>query len=267
MSNTVAFFGATGGVTGACLVHTLNAGHKAIALVRTPWKLRNQLKEQGISESTLSSQLNIVQGNATDKSAVKSTLTAGGAGTLPAMIITGLGAAPKMGWELSHPMRFITIDQPTLCGDAAHVLVDAISELYTEQPSLKTHKPSLVFVSTTGISRGPEDVPYGMRTFYHSILAVPHKDKKIMEETYRGAIEGENPLFSNVTGIRPTWLTGTMSVNDGKGLEHVKAGTEDKPEQGFSIARADVGQWMFHNLIADMSTKTRWEGQMCSLTH
>ena len=255
---TIAFFGATGGVTGTCLIHTLRAGHKCVALVRTPEKLRKQLQEQGVSESTLSSQLLILPGSATDKSAVKSTLTAGGAGTLPATVITGVGAAPKFGgW------RILTIDQPTLCGDSAQTLVEALTEVYNEQPQLANSKPSLVFVSTTGISRGVEDVPFGMRTLYHGFLHTPHLDKKLMEDTFRNSI-GKFRVF---TGIRPTLLSGTTDVKDAKGLEHVKAGTEDKPATGFSIGRADVGHWMFQNLLNDAQAQQKWEGQMISLTY
>lgn len=255
---TIAFFGATGGVTGTCLIHSLRAGHRCVALVRTPEKLRKQLQEQGIAESTLSSQLLIVSGSTTDKSAVKSTLTAGGAGTLPSRIITGVGAAPQFGgW------RLVTIDQPTLCGDSAKTLVEALTEVYSEQPKLATNKPSLVFVSTTGISRGVEDVPFGMRTLYHGILHTPHLDKKQMEDTFRDSVG----KFRIVTGIRPTLLSGTTDVKDAKGLEHVRAGTEDKPATGFSIGRADVGHWMFQNLLNDAEAQKKWEGQMVSLTY
>ena len=255
---TIAFFGATGGVTGACLVHTLRAGHKCVALVRTPDKLRKQLEEQGITEPTLSSQLLIVSGSATDKSAVKSTLTVGGAGTLPSIIITGVGAAPKFGgW------RLVTIDQPTLCGDSAKTLVEALTEVYNEQPKPTTNKPSLVFVSTTGISRGVEDVPFGMRFLYHQLLHTPHLDKKQMEDTFRDS----TGTFKSLTGIRPTLLSGTTDVKDVKGLEFVKAGTEDKPATGFSIGRADVGHWMFENLLNDAGAQKKWEGQMISLTY
>ncbi len=229
-----------------------------MALVRTPDKLRKQLQEQGISETTLSSQLLIVSGSATDKSAVKSTLTAGGSGTLPSIIITGVGAAPKFGgW------RVVTIDQPTLCGDAANTLVAALTEVYNEQPKLATYKPSLVFVSTTGISRGTEDVPFGMRFLYHQILHIPHMDKKQMEDTFRDNV-GQ---FKNVTGIRPTLLSGTVSVNDAKGLESIRAGTEDKPAQGWSISRADVGHWMFQKLLNDAAAQKKWGGQMVTLTY
>ena len=265
---TVAFFGATGGVTGSCLIHTLRAGHQCVALVRTPEKLRRQLQESGVSETTISSQLLIVAGSATDKSSVKSTLTVGGSG-LPSTIVTGLGAAPAIGgWEICHPTRFLKMDQPNICEDAAKTLIEVLTDLYTERPKLATHKPSLVFVSTTGVTRGPEDVPWGMQTLYHGVLEVPHLDKKNMENAYRdNLISKETAVFRAVTGIRPTLLKGTSSVEDGKGLDFVKAGTEDKPATGFTVSRADVGHFMFQNLINDATAKQRWEGQMISLTY
>lgn len=266
---TIAFFGATGGVTNACLVHSLRAGHKCVALVRTPEKLRKQLQEQGVSEATLSSQLLIISGNAVDKAAVKSTLTAGGLGTLPSIIVTGLGGAPNMGgWSVRHPLRLFDLDQPTICADAARTLVDALTEIYSEQPTVATHKPSLTFVSTTGISRGPEDVPFGMRMLYHIALEIPHADKKNMENVYRDNVEQQQgAVFKVVTGMRPTLLSGGVSVDQAKGLAKVRAGTEDKPATGFRIGRADVGHWMFQNLVHDAEARRKWEGQMVSLTY
>ena len=78
------------------------------------------------------------------------------------------------------------MDQPEICGKAASVLVSALKEIYEETPSLRNSaKPSLTFVSTTGITTGPADVPWSMRFLYHVILATPHVDKKKMEDVYR----------------------------------------------------------------------------------
>jgi hypothetical protein len=265
---TIAFFGATGGVTNSCLVHTLRAGYKCVALVRTPEKLRQQLKDQEISDETLNNLI-ITSGNAIDKSAVKATLTVAGPGTLPSTIVTGLGGAPKLGgWEFCHPLRVFTIDQPTLCADAARTLIDALTEIYREQPQLASQKPSLIFGSTTGVTRGPEDVPLGMRMLYHGALQVPHEDKKNMENLYRGNVENkEGAVFRVVSGIRPTLLTGGVTVTGAKGLDCVRVGTEDKPATGFTIGRADVGHWMFQYLIHDQAGRQQWEGQMVSMTY
>lgn len=261
---TLAFFGATGGCTNAVLVHALRNGYRCVALVRTPSKLRQQLLDQKISEGTLSSQLLIITGNAVDKNNVKAALTAGGPNTLPSTIITGLGAAPKVGWTPSKPLTFFSIDQPSICQDAARTLVDGMTEILQEQPELKAKKPSLIFVSTTGVSRGAEDVPYSMRWLYHKTLAVPHLDKRAMETVYRD--HGDKNVFRAVSGIRPTLLSGEANADAGAGLNKVRAGTEDKPALGYNIKRADVGHWVFQNLIHNEQARSQWEGQMCSLT-
>jgi hypothetical protein len=261
---TLAFFGATGGCANAVLVHALRNGYKCVALVRTPSKLRQLLLDQKITEEILSSQLIITSGNAIDKETVKSTLTAGGPGTLPRTIITGLGAAPKVGWTPSKPFTFFTIDQPSICQDAAKTLVDAMTEILQEQAGLQSKKPALIFVSTTGITRGVEDVPFWMRWLYHWALHVPHLDKKAMEDMYRD--KGDKVVFRAVSGVRPTLLSGAVDADSGIGLEKVRAGSEDKPALGYNIKRADVGQWIFKNLVHDEQAKSKWEGQMCSLT-
>ena len=266
---TIAFLGATGGCVNTCLVHTLRGGYKCVALVRTPEKLRKQLADQGVSESTLSSQLIVTQGNALSAADVKKTLTAGGSGTLVGTIVTGLGASPSLTFDWRHPLDIVKIDQPTLCGDAAEALLTALAEIYSEQPALKASKPALTFVSTTGITRGAEDVPAAMRYLYHSILAEPHKDKKNMENAFRGNMEkgGDEQVFRCVTGMRPTLLAGTVDVKDGQGVDTVRAGTEQHPTLGYTVKRADVGEWIYKHLINDTAARRQWEGEMITLTH
>ncbi|KIW49291.1 hypothetical protein PV05_10984 [Exophiala xenobiotica] len=267
MSNHVAFFGATGGVTNAILVHTLLAGMHATALVRTPSKLRKQLESQGLDSALLDSNLTMIEGNALDVASVKKTLLAHAQGSLPQYIVTGLGGSPALTFNWRHPGHIATLDNPTICETAARTLVTGLREIYAEQPALKAHKPLLTFISTTGVSRGPEDVPLAMRFLYHQSLAVPHKDKKAMENVYRGEMEKgqQESVFRNIVGIRPTLLAGTVSYTDAAGLEGVKVGTESKPALGYSIKRADVGHWVFENVISDKG-KGKWEGEMVSLT-
>ncbi|KAI1623751.1 hypothetical protein EDD37DRAFT_632420 [Exophiala viscosa] len=259
-STTVAFFGATGGVTNAILIHTLLAGYKATALVRTPAKLIKQLTEQGLDEVLVAKNLTIIEGNALDVAAVKGTLTA--RDDLPTHIVTGLGGSPSLQFDPCHPLHIAKLDNNNICETAAKTLVTALREIYVEKPHLAERKPLLMFVSTTGISRGPEDVPFGMRFMYHQMLAVPHADKKKMENVYRA----DNGAFRNVTGIRPTLLTGAVEYTDVVGLEKVSSGTEAKPARGFSIKRADVGHWVFENLINEEKRRPELEGEMVSLT-
>ena len=267
---TVAFFGATGGITNATLVHTLLGGYRVAALVRTPDKLRKQLTDQGLKESLIAQNLTIVSGNALEVAAVKSTLTAAiFNGRLPSHIVTGLGGTPHMQLDWKNPGHVITLDNPTLCGTAAAALVTALEELYAERPHLAADKPLLTFVSTTGISRGPEDVPLGMRLFYHQALAIPHVDKRKMEEIFRS--DATKPksksVFRNVIGIRPAFLAGTPAYTDANGLAKVKYGVENNPAVGYSIKRADAGHWIFHYVIEPATRKTELEGEMVTLTY
>lgn len=263
---SVAFFGATGGVTNAVLVHTLNAGYKAAALVRTPAKLQKQLSDQALDETTIAKQLVLNEGNALDVAAVKRTLLSLDPGRLPNYIVTGLGGSPKFNVDMCHPLHIATLDNVEICETAAKTLVTALEEIFTEQPPLKADKPLLIFLSTTGVSRGPEDVPFAMRFLYHQMLAIPHADKRKMENIYRGEVEKNAPVFRNVVGIRPTLLTGTVSYTDASGLEGVRSGYEHKPATGYSIKRADVGHWIFQNLVSETTRNPGAEGQMISLS-
>jgi hypothetical protein len=263
----VAFFGATGGCTFACLVHTLNAGINAVALVRTPSKLTALLKSQGLDEATISAHLTTIQGNAHDAAAVKRTLTAGG--SFVDVIVTGLGGAPAVSFNWRAPLQLFTLDDVHVCEKAANTVTAALRELYKEQPALKAQQPLLSFISTTGVTRGPEDVPFAMRFLYHHMLAVPHADKKKMENVFRdnaAGEEGTESVFRAVVGVRPTLLTGSANVKDAAGLGKVRAGTESKPAVGYTIKRADVGEWIFRNVVESGEGRKRWEGQMATLT-
>ncbi|KAK5090051.1 hypothetical protein LTS08_007388 [Lithohypha guttulata] len=271
MSDTICFFGATGGTTNASLTLTLTSqSHRAIALVRNPDKLRQQLiSQQKVDESLIDKKLTIVQGNALDvedvKRALLANIVAGKDDRLPFMLKSGLGGAPALQFDIYHPLHIITLNNPILCESAAKTLVCALSELYAEQPGLAQNKPAVTFVSTTGVSRGAEDVPLAMRFLYHQLLAVPHADKRKMEDTFRDNMLEDAPVFKSVTGIRPTLLSGAGIIAEGKGLETVRAGTECKPETGYTISRADVGSWVFENVIRTQG-KGRWIGEMVSLT-
>ncbi|KAL6245579.1 hypothetical protein RBB50_007578 [Rhinocladiella similis] len=273
----VAFFGATGGVANAVLVHTLLSGHQAVALVRTPSKLRDQLTSQGLDAALIDGNLAMVQGNALEVASVKKTLLASPGGAFPTHIVTGLGGTPSLTFDWCHPGHIATLDNPTVCETAAKTLVAALREIYADErvgasspPKTRKAKPLLAFVSTTGISRGVEDVPFAMRFLYHQALAIPHADKKKMEDVYRGEMdegtgEGEG-VFRNVVGIRPTLLSGSVDYKDAKGLEGLKIGTESAPALGFNVKRADVGHWVYENVISPNGTG-KWEGEMVSLTN
>jgi hypothetical protein len=262
---TIAFFGATGPCVNACLVRTLQAGHCVAALARTPLKLKKKLHTQGLSEDTLSRQLIIIQGDALDVAATKRTLTAGGG--LVTTIVSGLGGVPKFTFNFWRPFQIFTLDNPTICATATQTLFNALQELYGETPELAANKPLVTFISTTGVTTGPVDVPFWLRFVYHQTLAIPHADKRNMEALYRTNMaepDSTKRLFSNIVGVRPTLLAGGENVSDGIGLDKVRVGRERKPELGYKIRRADVGHWIFENVINNGAQG--WEGEMVTLT-
>lgn len=267
----VLFLGATGGCANAALVHTLRASIPCIALARTPSKLVSQLEAQSLTPAQLAN-LTTLPGNALSQPDVKAALLAHNS-TIPATIVTGLGGSPKLQFDACSPLHIAGLDDPHVCATAARTLVAALREIYAEQPALAAKKPSVVFVSTTGVSRGKEDVPFAMRFLYHQALALPHKDKREMEDVLRAEDEasttsdkGADGVFRAVSGVRPTLLAGAVDVNDGLGWEKLRAGTEEAPEMGYSVKRADVGEWIFMNLVRDGEGKEKWEGEMASLT-
>lgn len=271
MSKTVCFFGATGGVANACLTATLKSGeYKAIAMVRTPEKLKTQLMElQGLDESTIDERLTIVKGNAIEladvQSALLTNITSKTDHRLPHMIVSGLGGTPHLKFEICKPLQIAGLDNPTICEDAAKTVLSALKNIYADQPALATNKPGIVVVSTTGISRGVEDVPFSMRFLYHQILAEPHQDKKKMEDVFRDDQSGSEPLLASATGIRPTLLMGTGALKESIGLDKIRVGVETAPETGFTIQRADVGIWMFEKIIKG-DEDGKWRSEMVSLT-
>lgn len=77
----------------------------------------------------------------------------------------------------------------------------------------------------------------------------------------------DEAVFSGVIGIRPTLLTGGTNADEGVGWEKIRAGTEDQPAVGWTVSRADVGQWIWVNAVSDLSRRVEWEGRSVSLTN
>lgn len=261
---TIAFFGATGGCANACLTHTLLSGFNVTALARTPSKLTDQLLAQGVSQETLDRQLTIIKGDATDISSVKETLLSKKTGILASTIISGIGGSPRLQKSFCEPIVF---DNPNICEESAAAIRTALQEIYKENAEYKATKPLLVVISTTGISKVKEDVPFGFRTFYHKGLAVPHEDKRKMEAAlleHMSQADEESRVFRAFVSVRPSLLTGDNSIKTGKGWETLRVGTEEEPAVGYTIQRADVGQWIFEEIVRRGSE--RWFGKMVTLT-
>ncbi|TPX21770.1 hypothetical protein DIZ76_015733 [Coccidioides immitis] len=262
----VAFFGATGGCANACLVHTLKAGYKASALARIPPKLINLLLSQGIDQFTIDSNLTVIQGDATDIAAVKRALVPGpNNGRMVSTIISGLGGSPKLQLSALTP---VTLDNPHICEQSTNVLLSAIRELQSSQCSQAQQKPLLAIISTTGISSAAEDVPFLFRLFYHYFLAVPHQDKRKMERAIISSMDTTDPSDRPLRGfvsVRPSLLTGDHNITSGRGWKTLRVGTEDKPAVGYTIQRADVGEWIFEQVLKTGAEK--WMNRMVTLTN
>lgn len=262
MSPTAAFFGATGGCANACLAFTLKAGYTASALARTPSKLTNLLLSQGIDQETIDANLTIIQGDATDLESVKSALLPDPDDkTIAPIIISGLGSCPKLQGSVCQP---VTLQNPTICEDATKTLLEAVRQIRAAQPEFK--QPLLLSISTTGIS-GIEDVPFAVRAMYHYFLAVPHKDKRKMEDlafASNSSVDPSERPFKAVIFVRPSFLVGDQNISSGKGYKTLRVGTEEKPAVGYTVSRADVGEWISKEIIQGGGEK--WFNKCVTLT-
>jgi hypothetical protein len=184
----------------------------------------------------------------------------------PAVIISGLGAAPKFQASLLHP---VTMDQPTICGDSMGVLLTALREL-TQENKLNT-RPFLAIVSTTGISP-TRDVPWLLVPLYRIALHTPHVDKKKMESALIEEGLKKDSALAGFATVRASLLTSGAS----KGLKAVRVGwerhasdpsleTTPGPAIGYFISRADVGKWIFESIIQTQGGE--WNRRLVTVTH
>lgn len=253
MPSTVAFFGATGGCAGFALAAALQAGHRCSALARTPEKLTASMLEKGVDKEALSN-LSIVKGDVRDEATVTETITIDG--EIADIIVSAIGSFPVLQWSLTRP---VVIQDATICEDAAKVLVQSVAKSHSAK------KPLLVSVSTTGIEPAgkPRDVPFLYIGLYHWLLRSPHEDKMKMEATIRQACSDSatSQHFKGFVNVKPTLLMDGES----RGVDKIRHGTEDSPAIGYAIRRAEVGAWIYANLIAKQA-QADWIGKGISLT-
>ncbi|KAF2456043.1 hypothetical protein BDY21DRAFT_380151 [Lineolata rhizophorae] len=274
----ITFFGATGGCAANTLALALKSGHTCVALARTPSKLRTLMTEgHGVSDETLNAQLTIVEGNIRDVAAVKRALVH--SNRLVDLIVSGVGSAPKPQKSLSQP---ITLHDPTICESAMASVTEALRALETDlaAPDVPVPKPSMVAISTTGVSARRRDVPLLFVPFYHWALAVPHADKARMEEAVvrAAAPPADGGVLAGFTIVRPSLLR----EGEARGVAAVRAGWElpagvpddaapgsepaPGPAVGYTITKADVGNWIFKELV-DREKAGKWAGKCVSLTY
>ncbi|KAI9833909.1 MAG: hypothetical protein M1819_003418 [Sarea resinae] len=266
---TLAFFGATGLCANAALAQTIKAGFHATAcsdilgtVVRTPSKLIKLLLDRGLEQSVLDGNLTIIQGDVKDEATVKKALTING--RLVDIVISGVGAIPSISWSW-NPMNIIGLGDATICETATRTILSAISSIMKE--SVLVAKPLMLVISTTGISDFTRDVPLALLPLYRPLLAIPHRDKKGMETALADSVKGNHAPIRGFIAVRPTLLT----AGAGLGVKKIRTGWEDLegegpgPALGYSIAREDVGSWIFEHIVQNHE-RDHWAGKMVSLT-
>lgn len=255
---TLAVFGATGGCAANAVVAALGAGIKCVALARTPSKLRGMLEDQyKVTPKTLDANLVIVEGNIRSIEDVKRTLAA--SGSLPDRILFTVGGSAKMQFSLWAP---ITLDDPHICEEGMKTLIAALRSCEDENVPLgpQGSRPLLFTISTVSMS-SRRDLAYLYYPLEYWLLNIPRSDKKALEKVIFSAALGPDSPFSGFAMVRPPLL------GEGKALgpDKVKAGwvwpdeqREEKvakgekeagPVIGWFVTKADVGRWIFDNLI------------------
>lgn len=254
-SQRIAFFGATGDCAGYSLANALNAGFDCVALARTPAKLTKSMTDKGVSSETLDKHLTVVSGNVKDVEAVKNALQLNG--QVVDTIVSGIGGTPTLQWSLWRP---VVLTDNTICQDAGSTILKALVQL---KP---VTKPTMINVSTTGIPpRGsPRDVPLSFAPLYHWLLAAPHKDKMMLEQRLSEHMQlpAEERGLNAYVNVKPSLLMD----GEGKGLQAIREGRDDKPAVGHTIQRKDVGLWMFEKLLRN-GVQEDWRNRSISVTY
>jgi hypothetical protein len=251
-------FGATGGCAANVVVAALHAGINCVAMVRTPAKLRGLLEDQyKVPPKTLDAHLVIVQGNIRSVEDIKRTLTV--SGRLPDRILFTVGGSPIVQFSLFAP---ITIDDPHICEEGMKNLITALRSCAAENVPLGPlgGRPVLITISTISMSTR-RDLAYLYYPLEYWLLNIPRNDKKAMEKVIFAAALGSSSPFGGFAMVRPPLLTegealGPTKVKAGwvwpdeQRKEKLAAGQKEAgPMIGWSITKADVGKWIFDNLI------------------
>ena len=199
--------------------------------------------------------LTIVDGSVTDLDTVRRTIQPGGSESpMVDIIVSGIGG--KLSFD--NPLN-PTLDNPTICQNGIRTILSAARSSSSDSD----HKPTLIAISTTGITDQCRDVPFAMMPVYYWLLKTPHEDKKVMERLIRD--ESVRPVRESGIGeytiVRPSMLTD----GDGVGLDKIQVGVEEQPAVGYFMAREDVGRWIFEVLVKP-GLKSDYLGKVVSIT-
>jgi len=210
-----------------------------------------------VTAKSLDENLLIIEGNIRSVEDVKRTLTA--SGSLPDRILFTVGGAPKLQFSLWAP---ITLDDPHICEEGMKTLIAALRSCEAENVPLgpQGSKPLLFTVSTISMS-SRRDLAYPYYPLEYWLLNVPRSDKVALERVIFEAALGPGSPFGGFAMVRPP----VLSEGQALGPEKVKAGwvwpdqqrkekvakgeKEAGPVIGWIVTKADVGRWIFDNLI------------------
>ena len=281
------FFGATGGCTLACLSATLSTINTTSttkthvrALARNPQKLTDALITRKVPQEAVNKHLTIIKGDVKDRRSVEEALSFPAQQSVD-LIISGIGGAPKITW---NPLRPFSLTDPPISADATRTILSALRSVQGEQGSYAgAKKPLFVCISTTGLSEKQRDVSILFWAFYHWALAVPHEDKRDMEQQLDALMssrEEESPLSGAVV-LRPSLLLDGPA----KGGDSIRVGWEWSPSVktdskepgpaiGYTISRDSVGTWLHDQIVAGCErdeagrreVREKWSGKMVTLT-
>ena len=244
-------------------------------VVRDASKLRKLLAGLSIPESLQDSHLTITVGDVKDPAAVTRALKPTATGPAVRTIIDGVGSVDlALNW---NPLLPIVCKDPTICEDAAATILDAVGGLGL--PAEPAERPLLVCMSTTGVAGPgrPRDVPLLFTPLYHWLLASPHADKRNMEALVdRAAAKRQGGVLRSAVVVRPSLLTD----GKGEGAAKLRVGWEAeaeadaaadgkvvaaaRPAVGYTVARRDVGAWMFEEFVK--KDGDGWAGKKVTLT-
>ena len=208
-------------------------------VARTPQKLTDLLSKRGIKEDITQSKLVIIQGNAKDQEAVSKVLV-DESGKVADKIIFGIGThsshfpsrpyskliqpltptpggTPKL---TPNPLK-PTLDDPVVCQSSMSTILSSVRAIFTSPSYHGQARPLVTAISTTGMS-AKRDIPLLMIPLYHWLLAVPHADKKVMEEEVEKA-KAEGVIREYVI-VKPSLLMGENRL----GRENIRVGWEGK---------------------------------------
>jgi hypothetical protein len=247
-SKVFTFIGASTGCGYFALRNALNAGYTCIALCRTPSKLTDKLSEQERIN------LHVIEGNAHDKAVVaRCLLNPSKPNTFVDEVVSTIGGA--------FSMATFSIDDTHVCENGVKTLFAALDTVRKDIGAGANQGPRITVISSTGISPYGRDIPMLMVPLYF-LLKVPHEDKVAMENKLIESSEKWTIVRASLLkdGPEATEYPVIVGVEDPVAKEVVSKAI------GYSITRADVGKWIFENLLKSKDDKL-WLSKIATITY